>query len=123
MYEVTIKKDFSAAHRLKEAGGKCEGLHGHNFIVEVTVAGTELDKCDLLIDFRMLKKMTTEVLDHFDHKYLNEINFFKEVNPSSEQLARFIFQSIKEKLDIPHVKLSRVMIWESEDAKVTYYND
>jgi 6-pyruvoyltetrahydropterin/6-carboxytetrahydropterin synthase len=123
MYEVTIKKDFSAAHRLKEAGGEYEGLHGHNFVVEVTVAGTELDQCDLLIDFRILKKMTNDVLDHFDHKYLNEMDFFREVNPSSEQLARFIFQSLREKLNAPHVKLSRITVWESEDAKVTYYND
>lgn len=123
MYEVTIKKDFSAAHRLKEAGGKCEDLHGHNFIVEVTVAGSKLDKCDLLIDFRTLKKWTNEILENFDHKYLNDIDFFKEINPSAEQLAGYIFQSLKEKLNVPHVKLSRVIIWESEDAKVTYYND
>ncbi|OHE22516.1 MAG: 6-carboxytetrahydropterin synthase QueD, partial [Syntrophobacterales bacterium RBG_19FT_COMBO_59_10] len=83
MYEVTIKRSFSAAHLLKEIGGKCEELHGHNFFVEVSVGAESLNEEGLLIDFRLLKRWTDSVLDELDHKYLNELSCFKEKNPSS----------------------------------------
>jgi 6-pyruvoyltetrahydropterin/6-carboxytetrahydropterin synthase len=122
MYEVTIRKSFSAAHILKEIGGKCEDLHGHNFLVEVTVAGADLNDEDLLIDFRDLKKWTNEILDDLDHKYLNEIDFFKEMNPSSERVAKYIFDRLTERIQGMNLnlKVPRVTVWESENARVTY---
>ena len=120
MYEVTIKKSFSAAHILKEIGGKCEELHGHNFTVEVTVAAPSLNSEDLLIDFRLLKGWTNEILDGLDHKYLNEIDCFREMNPSSEQIARYIYDRLVEKVTPLNLSLTRVTVWESENARVSY---
>jgi 6-pyruvoyltetrahydropterin/6-carboxytetrahydropterin synthase len=120
MYEVTIKKSFSAAHLLKEVGGQCEELHGHNFLVEVSVAAESLNSEDLLIDFRIIKKWTDEVLKQLDHKYLNDIEYFKNINPSSEQIARFLYERISKKLRQAKVTLSRVTIWESENSRVSY---
>jgi 6-pyruvoyltetrahydropterin/6-carboxytetrahydropterin synthase len=122
MYEVTIKKTFSAAHVLKEIGGKCEDLHGHNFLVEVTVAGETLNGEDLLIDFRDLKRWTNEILDHLDHKYLNDVDSFKDINPSSERVAKFIYERLTEKVRAmkPVLTVSRVTVWESDNARVTY---
>ena len=120
MYEVTIKKSFSAAHLLKEIGGKCEELHGHNFLVEVSVASESLNSEDLLIDFRVVKRWTDEVLELLDHKYLNDIEYFKNINPSSEQLARFLYDRISEKSRQAKVTLSRVTVWESDNARVSY---
>ncbi len=120
MYEVTIKKSFSAAHLLKEIGGKCEELHGHNFLVEVSVASESLNSEGLLIDFRVVKRWTDEVLEQLDHKYLNEIEYFKNINPSSEQLARFLYDRISEKSRQVNVTLSRVTVWESDNSRVTY---
>jgi 6-pyruvoyltetrahydropterin/6-carboxytetrahydropterin synthase len=122
MYEVTIKKSFSAAHVLKEIGGKCEDLHGHNFLVEVTVAGNALNEEDLLIDFRDLKKWINEILDHLDHKYLNEVEVFKDINPSSERIARYIYDRLMKKFQTLNLVLtvSRVTVWESDNARVTY---
>ena len=120
MYEVTIKKSFSAAHILKEIGGKCEELHGHNFTVEVTVAAPSLNSEDLLIDFRVLKGWTNEILDGLDHKYLNEIDCFREMNPSSEQIARYIYDRLAEKVASLNLSLARVTVWESENARVSY---
>jgi 6-pyruvoyltetrahydropterin/6-carboxytetrahydropterin synthase len=120
MYEVTIKKSFSAAHLLKEIGGKCEELHGHNFLVEVSVSAESLNNEDLLIDFRIVKRWTDEVLEQLDHKYLNEIEYFKNMNPSSEQLARFLFDRISEKSRQAKVTLSRITIWESDNSRVSY---
>lgn len=122
MYEVTIKKSFSAAHVLKEIGGKCEDLHGHNFLVEVSVAGDALNGEDLLIDFRDLKKWINEILDHLDHKYLNEVEAFKDINPSSERVAKFIYDRLTKKIQTMNLDLmvSRVTVWESDNARVTY---
>ena len=122
MYEVTIKKSFSAAHVLKEIGGKCEDLHGHNFLVEVSVAGEALNGEDLLIDFRDLKKWINEILDHLDHKYLNEVEAFKDINPSSERVAKFIYDRLTKKIQTVTLDLmvSRVTVWESDNARVTY---
>ncbi len=120
MYEVTIKKSFSAAHLLKEIGGKCEELHGHNFLVEVSVAAESLNSEGLLIDFRVLKRWTDEVLEQLDHKYLNELEYFKSINPSSEQIARFLYDRIGEKARQANVTLSRVTVWESENSRVSY---
>jgi 6-pyruvoyltetrahydropterin/6-carboxytetrahydropterin synthase len=122
MYEVTIKKSFSAAHVLKEIGGKCEDLHGHNFLVEVTVAGNALNEEDLLIDFRDMKKWINEILDHLDHKYLNEVEAFKDINPSSERIAKHIYDRLMEKFLTLKLgpTVSRVTVWESDHARVTY---
>ena len=120
MYEVTIRKSFSAAHILKEIGGKCEELHGHNFIVEVTVAGPSLNGEDLLIDFRVLKGWTNEVLEGLDHKYLNDVECFKGMNPSSEQVACYIHGRLAEKVASLGLSLDRVTVWESENARVSY---
>jgi 6-pyruvoyltetrahydropterin/6-carboxytetrahydropterin synthase len=120
MYEVTIKKTFSAAHILKEIGGRCEELHGHNFLVEVSVSAPELNKEGLLIDFRVLKKWTHDILETLDHKYLNEVDYFKDINPSSEQVARLIYDRIAEKAIPRGYGVSRVTVWESENARVSY---
>jgi len=120
MYEVTIRKSFSAAHLLREIGGKCEELHGHNFIVEISAAAEMLNQEGLVIDFRLLKRWTDEVLDQIDHKYLNELPFFKGMNPSSENIARFLYERIGEKAKPAKIPLSRVTVWESESARVSY---
>jgi 6-pyruvoyltetrahydropterin/6-carboxytetrahydropterin synthase len=120
MYEVTIRKSFSAAHLLKEIGGKCEALHGHNFLVEVSVAAESLNEEGLLIDFRIVKRWTEEVLDQLDHKYLNELDYFRNMNPSSEQIARFVYDRIGEKARQANVHPMRVTVWESENSCVSY---
>jgi 6-pyruvoyltetrahydropterin/6-carboxytetrahydropterin synthase len=120
MYEVAIKKTFAAAHRISEIGGKCEALHGHNFVVEVSVTSESLNEEGLLIDFRTLKRWTEEVLDQLDHKYLNDIDYFKNLNPSSEQIARYLYDRVDERARQGNVHLSRVTVWESENSCATY---
>ena len=120
MYEVTIKKTFSAAHRISDIGGKCESLHGHNFLVEVSVAAESLNEEGLLIDFRILKQWTEEVLDHLDHKFLNELSYFKKRNPSSEQIARYLYDRIEKRARQEKAHVSQVTVWESENSYATY---
>jgi 6-pyruvoyltetrahydropterin/6-carboxytetrahydropterin synthase len=120
MYEVTIIKSFSAAHLLAQIGGKCEELHGHNFKVEVTLAAPILNEFGLLIDFRVVKKWLTVILDQMDHKHLNELPYFAGVNPSAENIAKFIHTQMEPKAKEAQVRIARIKVWESETAAVTY---
>jgi len=122
MYEVKIIKSFSAAHLLSQIGGKCEELHGHNFKVEVTVAAVDLNKSGLLIDFRVVKKWLGVILDQMDHKHLNELLCFADINPSAENIAKYIYGEMKLKAEQAELKVARVKVWESENAAVTYYD-
>ena len=123
MYEVTIIKSFSAAHLLAEIGGKCEELHGHNFKVEVTVDGQELNSEGILIDFRLVKKWLKEILDEMDHQHLNNLPSFVDKNPSSENIAHFVYGEMQNKVKDAEVKILRVKVWESESAAVTYIGE
>lgn len=123
MYEVTISRSFSAAHTLREIGGKCEELHGHNFKVEVTVVAERLNPEGLVLDFRHLKGWTDEALAMLDHKHLNELPSFQIDNPSSENLARFIYGAIAAKVESRGLQVKQVTVWESDDARATYRPD
>ena len=120
MYELKIVSQFAAAHQLREHRGGCENLHGHNWKVEVFVKGEKLGQDGLLIDFRIIKNATKEVLEGLDHTFLNELENFREQNPSSENIARYIFKSLGRRLKDENVKVSRVSAWESDSACATY---
>ncbi len=120
MYEITIKQSFSAAHTLKDIGGMCEKLHGHSFIVEVSVFSRQLTDTGILIDFKILKEWTEDILKGLDHKHLNEVDYFKNINPSAENIARFIHDRISEKVKDHDIHAARVTVWESEDARASY---
>ncbi|GLI33637.1 6-carboxytetrahydropterin synthase QueD [Desulforhabdus amnigena] len=122
-YEVKIITDFAAAHQLRNFRGKCENLHGHNWKVEVVLRGVELEECGVLVDFGEVKQATREILSSLDHLYLNDLPFFKERNPSSENIARYLFEQLSEKLDNEKRWLYRVSAWESADACATYMSE
>ncbi len=121
MYEVKIVTQFAAAHRLENFHGKCESLHGHNWKVEVFMAGNTLDETGLLMDFGVLKARTREVLEEIDHKYLNELPAFQDRNPSSENLARYLFERLGAILNREGAKIRRVNVWESDTSCASYY--
>jgi len=121
MYEIKIITSFSAAHRLENFYGKCEALHGHNWKVEVFLVGEKLDEAGLLLDFGAVKARTREVLEEIDHKYLNELPAFSHQNPSSENLASYLFQRLAAALNRDGVKVSRVNVWESDSSCASYY--
>jgi len=123
MYELKISTQFAAAHQLREIRGGCENLHGHNWKIEVSVTGSELGKDGLLIDFRVIKGETKRVIDELDHKFLNELASFENLEPSSENISRHIFESISRKLNIQGVKISKVTAWESDSACASYWID
>ena len=123
MYHLMIKTHFAAAHNLINYQGDCENLHGHNWRVEVTVSARELDKAGLGIDFKILKKKTNELLDRLDHKYLNDLEPFREVSPSSENICRYLFEQLGLILNNENVKVEKVNVWESDNACASYTKD
>jgi 6-pyruvoyltetrahydropterin/6-carboxytetrahydropterin synthase len=121
VYELTIIVNFEAAHRLPDYPGKCSRLHGHNWKVEVTVAGQELDKLGMLIDFRVLKQEVNKVIETLDHYYLNEIEPFREVNPTAENIARYIHGELNHHLaSTRDVTVKSVKVWESLHSAAVY---
>jgi 6-pyruvoyltetrahydropterin/6-carboxytetrahydropterin synthase len=123
MYEIKIESYFSGAHRLRGYDGQCENLHGHNWKVEIFVSSWELREDGMVLDFRRLKQATQNVLETLDHKYLNEIPYFAEINPSSENIAKYIFDRVRERLGESRAKVTKVTAWESAGDCASYYED
>ena len=121
MYELTVESAFSAAHRLREYRGKCENLHGHNWRVEVTIASKQLDNRGMVIDFRKIKEKLGTVLDKLDHTYLNELSEFKKINPTSENIASYIYSRLKKLITGEKITVKKVSVWETEDTSATYW--
>ena len=119
-YALTVRSTFAAAHRLKEYGGNCERLHGHNWRVEVTVESGSLDGRGIALDFREIKSALSDLLSRYDHMYLNDVPPFDGMNPSSENLARHIYEEMERRI-APPVRVARVAVWEYEDAGAEYF--
>ena len=122
MFELRVVTRFAAAHRLTMVGAKCENLHGHNWKIEVYVQGQSIDKGGVLVDFGVIKRHVRELMETLDHKFLNELEYFSEgTPPSSENIARYLADTLAARMDLPGIRVSRVTAWESDDASATYY--
>ena len=123
MFELKVTQHFAAAHNLREFGGRCENLHGHNWFVEAVVRAGELDRIGLALDFGILKARLKDVLELLDHQYLNDLPAFQSQNPSSENIALFIFRRLSPLVEEEtggRARLHSVSAWESENAAATY---
>ena len=119
MYELIIETDFAAAHNLRQYHGNCERLHGHNWHVEARLRSAKLNRLGMLIDFRDAKRILKDVTDRLDHHYLNELPPFRKANPTTENIAKFVFDELAKTLPTG-VKPASVTSWESEGCGVTY---
>lgn len=125
LFELAVTETFSAAHWLPGYQGKCAGLHGHNYRVEVCVAGYHLDELGMVVDLGVLKGALRDVLATLDHTCLNEVPpFVAGVNPTAENLTLLIADHVSVGLEAAcqgHVvRVRRVRVWESETSCVTY---
>jgi 6-pyruvoyltetrahydropterin/6-carboxytetrahydropterin synthase len=120
MFEVSVEYTFAAGHALRGYKGKCENVHGHNYKVQLTVAGEQLDAVGMLMDFVEVKKNIKELVERLDHRFLNDVPPFDVLNPSAENLAKYFFDELD-----PHVKdrglhVHAVTIWETDTTAATY---
>ncbi len=120
MFELTVRDEFSAAHFLRDYPGACERPHGHNWRVEVCVRGERLNEIGILMDFKDLKRFLKEVLEDLDHRDLNEHPSFEKKNPSSENIARYIFERLQKRLTKYPVRLVRVTVCETDRSCASF---
>ena len=123
IFEVYVKTHFSAAHSLKGYQGDCSRMHGHNWIIEVYIKCKELDEIGIGIDFRDIKQSVKDVLKELDHFNLNELPAFQEINPTSENIAKYLYKEISKKFDSEIVKVSKVLVCETPDAGAFYWEE
>ena len=116
MYKIEVFSDFSSAHRLRGYKGKCENIHGHNWKVGIEVSSDKVNRIGIVADFMDLKKNLRDILLKLDHKDLNGLPYFRKINPTSENIAKFIFDELKKK----ELLVSSVSVWEADDSKATY---
>ncbi len=127
MFEGCIEKTFAAGHSLRNYRGKCENVHGHNYRVQVTAAGPELNSIGLLLDFVELKKHVNEIVDRLDHQFINDLEPFTVLNPSAENMAKYFWDELsRTNFTSPGqapVGIAEVVIWETDTSIARYRPD
>lgn len=121
MFEVGIKAHFSAAHHLRGYAGSCAACHGHNWEIEVFVRGSELDETGILVDFRVLKDRVKEALAEIDHCDLNQVDAFRTANPTSENIAAYLYRELACRLNTDRHRVARVSVHETPETVSTYW--
>ncbi len=122
MFQVSVEETFSAGHALRGYRGKCENVHGHNYRVQVTLEGPQLDGIGLLVDFTQLKDVMRGAIKRLDHQFLNDLEPFTTVNPSAENMAKYFYDEVSEQLkNLPAgARVADVVIWETDKAMAKY---
>jgi 6-pyruvoyltetrahydropterin/6-carboxytetrahydropterin synthase len=120
MFEVSVEQTFAAGHALRNYHGKCENVHGHNYRVQITMAGPNLDHTGLLVDFVEVKNLMNGVVDYLDHQFINDLPPFDTINPSAENIAKYFYDRVAAGLSPGDVRISEVRIWETDNCAAVY---
>lgn len=122
MFEVSVEETFSAGHALRGYRGKCENPHGHNYRVCVTLRGPQLDSIGLLVDFTQLKQVMRGIIGGLDHQFMNDLEAFRTVNPSAENMAKYFYDEMTRQLkDMPPgAKITDIVVWETDTTSARY---
>ena len=121
MFEVAVEHEFAAGHALRGYQGKCENIHGHNYKIQVVIAGEKLDSIGLLVDFKNIRTQIHSTADRLDHQFLNELPPFDDVNPSAENLAKYFFEEIQQVYQNGNLHVKSVTVWENNKTWATYH--
>jgi len=121
MFEVTVEQTFAAGHALRNYRGKCENVHGHNYRVRVTVQGNQLDATGLLVDFIEVNRLITGTVEYLDHRFINDLPPFDQLNPSAENLAKYFYERVSGGLKSEvAARVSQVQVWETDVSSAVY---
>jgi len=119
MFELSVVGDIASAHFLPGYDGPCKDLHGHTWKIEVSLVSDTLDDIGMVIDFRVVKRKLKELLEPIDHVCLNDLDYFKENSPTTENIAKYVYDNFGK--EVTPLKLNKVRVWESDTSSVTYY--
>ncbi|HEY3488142.1 MAG TPA: 6-carboxytetrahydropterin synthase QueD [Gammaproteobacteria bacterium] len=119
-YTLKVLTEFASAHTLSGYPGACSRMHGHNWKVEVEVIANTLDQTGMAIDFKRIKQLANAVGNRLDHRYLNDIPPFDQVNPTAENIAAWFFQELSQNLNTENAKVHSITLWETDRACVKY---
>ena len=119
-YKLKTITEFASAHTLRDYPGACSRMHGHNWKVELEVIATSLDDVGMGVDFKKMKNAANEIGDQMDHRYLNDLEPFTQINPTAENIAAYMFQEISSRLNSDSIKVHAVTLWETDRACVRY---
>ena len=131
MIYITRKEHFSSSHILEnkllslkrnlQLFGKCNNFHGHNYYLEVTLCGTAEKDSGYVMDLKKLKLIIEkEILNKVDHKFLNEIEIFKGIIPTTENMVVKFWDILEPKVKKKNVKLYSIKLYETDKNFVEY---
>jgi len=120
MYRINVISSFPGAHKLNDYPGTCKNLHGHNWKIRVQLGTQKIDKLGMAIDFKIVKERLNELIARFDHQYLNDLEWFIDQNPTSENIARVIYNELKKSFEKDDVSMIEVEVWESDLTSIVY---
>ena len=123
MFEISVEYSFAAGHALRGYKGKCENVHGHNYKVQVSVAGAELNSVGLLMDFLDLRAAIKALVERLDHRFLNDLPPFDQLNPSAENLAKYFCEGVTSRTQAQGLRVQFVTVWETDSTSATYRPD
>ena len=123
MWEISHETVVAAAHQLRQAAGEGERLHGHNWRIKATIRAKELDRSGFVVDFALLGKTLRDLVEPYEHVFLNEISPFDDVEPTAENIARVVADGLAAKLDDARVQVTKVEVWENDVCGAAYYRD
>ena len=123
LYSLKVLTDFASAHTLRDYPGACSRMHGHNWKLEVEVDAARLNASGMAIDFKDIRRKAKEAVGVLDHRYLNDIPPFDEVNPTAENIAAYLFERLSGDLNDGNVTVRAVTLWETDRACVRYTED
>ena len=122
-YTLKILADFASAHTLRDYPGACARMHGHNWKVETEVIASRLDETGMGVDFKVIKQATRDIAGRLDHRYLNDLEPFTEINPTAENIAAYFYKELAAQLNNDRIQVHAVTLWETERACVRYAED
>jgi len=120
MFKLIVKKEFSSAHILNGHPGDCKRMHGHNWTVEAKVEGDKINKIGMVIDFKDIKNKLGDIISRLDHRYLNDVEPFKENNPTAENISKYIYKELSKNINTDNIKVSEIKLWETSNSAVIY---
>ncbi len=123
MYKLNVTTHFSSAHKLNGYEGACKNLHGHNWKVRLGIKCYKVDDIGMTIDYGIVKKILNEIVNELDHQYLNDLPYFTKNNPTSENIAKYLYNQVKGEINSEYCKIAELEIWESDKTSMVYFEE